>query len=524
MKIKSLLRLELMNLFNINETKFTKDKKVKTRNNIFLGAFAYIGIVIIGYIIAYLSFFKKNNATNFIMPMSYLMAFVLVIVISLVNMGELFRPSFYESQIVLPVKKSDIVIAKILSVYLFGLIASFVTVFLGTIFYITSVNVTIMFYPMVLIGIFFIPLFPIAVSAIINFVFSFIFSKFHLGNLAKITIILIAVVLFVIGYYYFMRFAIKAENFDINSIISLLSGILNKLSVIIITMSPFTKALINNDLLNYFIFILLNILPIMIVIAVIIWQYNGICQAMTNVKTKRDFRLNKEKKSTIIFSLYKKELMRFTSSVTYATNTLIGYILSIISSVFLLIKSDFVSKIPPVYLPFIPIILAMMYCLVTTTMCSISIEGKNFWIIKTLPIKISDYIDSKILFYMSFVGISHTINTICLGFALKVSLLNLIVLFVLPIIIAIFIGVLTLFLNTKFYNLNYKSDAEVVKQGSSIFLGMLSTMLTMFVISGLCYIFNNYIALVMVFVSIVLIAVSIIIYKVLLKLDLKSIE
>lgn len=120
-----------------------------------------------------------------------------------------------------------------------------------------------------------------------------------------------------------------------------------------------------------------------------------------------------QKKSSLLKALYIKEIKRYFASNIYVLNTLIGYILMVAIAVMLAFTG--IDKLEgyltmsggePLTLPFplgnlVPFLLSLMLMMGSTTASSISMEGKQWWIPKSLPIPARTILDSKMLVGLS---------------------------------------------------------------------------------------------------------------------------
>ena len=106
-----------------------------------------------------------------------------------------------------------------------------------------------------------------------------------------------------------------------------------------------------------------------------------------------------------------------------------------------------------------------------TTCSSISLEGKQWWIVKSLPIQTKDLFDSKILLNLSLIAPAYVIAELVLIFALKPVALELIWLLFIPVLMICFSSVFGITMNIKFPLFQWENEVAVVKQSASAFFG-----------------------------------------------------
>lgn len=122
------------------------------------------------------------------------------------------------------------------------------------------------------------------------------------------------------------------------------------------------------------------------------WKYVSISSALHSHAAKKNYRMQAQKKSSLLKALYIKEIKRYFASNIYVLNTLIGYILMVAIAVMLAFTG--IDKLEgyltmsggeSLTLPFplgnlVPFLLSLMLMMGSTTASSISMEGKQWWI------------------------------------------------------------------------------------------------------------------------------------------------
>ena len=100
-------------------------------------------------------------------------------------------------------------------------------------------------------------------------------------------------------------------------------------------------------------------------------------------------------------------------------------------------------------------------------------EGKKFWIIKSLPIDAKKYIRSKLLFSYLIMGPVMIIASVVACIIIKANWIDFICILLVPQVAALLYSLIGLLLNLKFYNLEWDNPTQAVKQGANIVLPML---------------------------------------------------
>jgi ABC-2 type transport system permease protein len=113
-----------------------------------------------------------------------------------------------------------------------------------------------------------------------------------------------------------------------------------------------------------------------------------------------------------------------------------------------------------------------MCVLCSTTTSSISIEGKQWWIIKSLPVKTKLVCDSKILVNLTIALPCYIASTCLLCLAVRMNAAGYLWLFLLPFIYVMFSSVLGLAINLKMPMFQWESEVVIVKQGAAVLISM----------------------------------------------------
>jgi ABC-2 type transport system permease protein len=235
------------------------------------------------------------------------------------------------------------------------------------------------------------------------------------------------------------------------------------------------------------------------------------------------------KQTSLLKSLCVKEFRRYFSSSAYVSNTIIGPIIAVImtSSLFFADIDKLISEIPFKINVFdmFPFVISAIFCMMSPICVSISMEGKNWWIVKTLPISTKTLLDSKILMNIILYLPFYLIAEILLTIATKPDIFALLWQLLIPIIILIFAFVFSLFINLHFPVFNWESETVAVKQSLSSFIGGLGCTIAVFIaglIVGICP--STFLPFAKLAMCIILIIATIAFYKKIIRTNLKNIN
>ena len=131
------------------------------------------------------------------------------------------------------------------------------------------------------------------------------------------------------------------------------------------------------------------------------------------------------------------------------------------------------KKLIPLFLCGILMFLNATCCLATPT---VSLEGKNIWIPKTMPISALTILQSKLLFHLIPVVPVMALCALCLGIAYGLSITALVLSVLVVSLAACFNATLGLWAGLRWARLDYISEAHPCKQSAAILVSMLSLM------------------------------------------------
>lgn len=259
----------------------------------------------------------------------------------------------------------------------------------------------------------------------------------------------------------------QSGNSDISNIGAMLAGQITGLY-------PLSKLFLQGA--DYFgilcmaLFLVLSILVLFLFIRIMAAKY-GYFNALASRTSRYKKRISPFKKHSPFIALYQKELGRFFNSYMAVLNTGLGIVLLCLFSILLLIlspeKLGEYTGIPDMnsfLTGYAPIIVVSMLSLSCPSASSISLEGKNIWILQSTPISMKTILDSKLAVTLTLHFFGYLFAVFAMLTRLQMSLGQAVSLIVIPICYSLFIAVLGIALNKKYSNFNWSSEIMVVKQ------------------------------------------------------------
>ncbi|WP_195250996.1 ABC transporter permease [Romboutsia sp. 1001713B170207_170306_H8] len=385
-----LININIINEFGLNKIKYL-NKKEKTK---IIGMILASSILIIYVIYKMFNFCLDISDTLIqynLMDLLLISGFTGAVLFSLITTiykgsSYLFEAKDFESLISLPINEVAILLSKIFMLLISNYLFTVPFLLIPGIVYFIRMDISSIYLVNLILMFLCVPLIPIIISSMIAFLLGNISSKLKHKSLILIigSIILLA------------QYVLLVSKMDVllKNIIENSNSVTDTIKKIYFMSYYFIEGLKNNDILLVLKFIFISILSFILFIVLFSKQYKIINSRMNENYKAKKYEIKDLKNSSIISALLQKEVKRYFSSYIYVLNSSIGIILlSIFSIGIIVFGQDKMADILQLNLDFafikIQIISLILFCIMTTctTYCSISLEGKTLWILKSSPIK-----------------------------------------------------------------------------------------------------------------------------------------
>lgn len=208
--------------------------------------------------------------------------------------------------------------------------------------------------------------------------------------------------------------------------------------------------------------------------------------------------------SSVTWSLAKKDLTRFFNSSSYMLNAGLGLIYTIGLGIYLLITvktgtaaeaanaaataaaaaetPKFLDRLMAMAGPGgLPMLFALMLALVAgftyISGPSISAEGNNLWILKSMPLRAADVLKSKVAAHLTIALPVSLVGSLILAVAFPMDAVQIGILILLPLLSHCFCALIGVIGNLYLGKVNFPSLAKAVKSNSAQLVPMLSTVI-----------------------------------------------
>ena len=383
---------------------------------------------------------------------------------------------------------STVLFVRVFKFYVFELLFNSIIMLPSIIVYIRYVKVEFNFYISSILVLLLLPIIPIVISCILGTFISKISSKFRFKNLAQIVT---TIILLLIIFYFSFNTQGLINNFGEKA-----TSINNIITKIYYPCNAYVKMVTNFRIGNLLLFIFINTLLFVITILGLSKIYFKINSNVKGIKigtNKKDYVIKKNKP---IISLIKKELKKFGSSPVFITNTGFGLVLFVIGIIYITINFDKVATSISLegnislneIRNYMPIILYGFICftsfMTSITSSMISLEGKSFSILKSLPVKPITIILSKVLMAVLVMITLILIGDIIIFIKFNFNMLEILLIIIGTILFPLVAETIGIIINLKYPKMDAENDTEVVKQSMSsmiaVFIGMAVAALSVF--------------------------------------------
>lgn len=381
----------------------------------------------------------------------------------------------------LPIRKSTVLFIRVFKFYVFELLYNTIFVLPAMVVYARYTNPDCTYYITSFIGLILFPIIPILLSSLIGTFITFVASKFKGKNIVQ-TLITVILLIGIMIFSYNIEALVKniAQNAsNINDFITKLyypaGGYIE-----LVTKYSTTKLLE---------FILVHLLLFAVTIILIGKVYFGVNSNTKGVKISKLGKNYRIKTSTPTRALIKKEFSRFINSTVFITNAGFGLVLFVLGTILITVKFDSIADMlikgfTDIDLDYIkncmPVLLFGFICftsfMTSITSSMISLEGKSFNILKSLPLKPYKIVKSKILTAIIIMIPCILIGDLIIFIRFKFDIISIILILLASILFPFLAETIGIIINLRYPRMDAKNDTEVVKQSMSstlsVFIGM----------------------------------------------------
>lgn len=422
-------------------------------------------------------------ALNMLIPLSMLSAaFGLILVFGFYHaQGYLFDFQDYDLLASMPLTRRQILMSKLVALVAMMLIYSaFLTLPMMALFQLRyAMPATFLLYG--LIGQLFLPIVPMSVACLAAVVVRLVSSHVKHPVLIRNVLSLGMVIGLMTIMTLFQGQAGQAQD---------IAALIQPIQTWLAPVYWLTMAMINGNLSELLKLIGLSSLVLILFLILIAPVWNALNQKARTTSAKTGGKVKLEA-SSMNAALLRKELRRYFGSTSLVMNTMVGPVMVALCAVMLAAQKDLMAQImlesgvdfrafadPVAMLLLAACLFCEMICPITAT--SISLEGKHFWIMRSLPIPANRYLGAKLALNLMLNVPVSWLSILILSFVYHFTPVTTVLLLALTLLAALCSGLFGLIVNLHFPRFDYDREIVVVKQS-------LSTMITVFTGMGFSF-------------------------------------
>lgn len=481
-QIRLLLGLSLRNLFGWNEFRYTRDTRKRRRYYLFGILWAYLVLMLLLYV-GGASYGLCYLGRGDLVPALLVMAVSgIVFFFTLFKAGPvLFDRKVHERQIVLPVTVRAILVSRFLSMYFTDMLLGLLVLLPGMVVYGVMEGPGISFYLYGMVSGIFLPLLPLAVASVLGAVITGVSSRWKKKSMVA-TILTFGLVILVLAGSFSLGGLEEGQVLDMVSVA--VESLEAQVSGIYPPARWTAEAMVQGKAGSLVLFLVVSGGTALVFLGVLEVFYERICNLMGTNAVRGNYQMKELRARSVLGSLVERELRRYFASTIYVTNTLMGEVMMVILVLALLFAGrgqveEMLGMIgrPGLLERLLPLVLGFLPAMMPTTAASISLEGRQWWILQTLPVAKKEIVRSKVLMNLVVAAPFCLVSQLLAVVALQPAWPDLVCLLLFPVLFLLFGARVGLAVNERFPVFDWDSEIKVVKQGSSAGLTMLADFL-----------------------------------------------
>ena len=485
-QIRILTALELRNLYGLNVIRHIKDPAQKKKTTVFTAIIAVLLVAAMSYIVALCAGLGMLGAAEIIPVYLVAITSALTLFLDVFKIGGvLFAQKGYDIMTAFPVSDSAVVVSRFLRMYVENLVISMFVFVPGFAVYAVFERPVAAVYIMAVAVMFLAPMLPLAVAVFVGTLITAAASRMKHKSIMEAVLALVVVV----GV---MALSMSLPSEEEEFTLDMLSRISEVATAAIWKIYPpaiiLGKAVVEGKLQNVALFAFVSVGVTAGVMWLVKINYHAVCRNLFMVRAKHNYTMEELKINTLQKALVIREARRYFSSGPYVSNTIIGPALGAVMSVaFLFVEADAVFAQVTTQVPFslniktvIPMMAAAVMTMANAISMSVSLEGKEWWLLKSLPLTTKMILDGKLLFHLILVTPFFAVSQVCTWVAFKPGVAESICMFLLSALVIVFSYVFGLRINLLFPKFDWENETVAVKQSASSLLGGMGGMLAAF--------------------------------------------
>lgn len=473
-----LLGLQARQWFGVNKALHTKEPGEKAKLLAFGGLMVLVGALCVFtsvmYSVGLAALFGPLGALRLLPGAMMTASCLLSFFTTLYKAGSLlFGGEDTEMLLALPVSTRSVAASRLLVLYGLNLAFCLLLILPAGIVYAVYTAPGPFYYGALALGLLLTPLLPVAAAAVIGCAVTVLTAGFRHKNLvytAALMLVLVGVVVL----------SMMGGTVD-------MSGFIQAATEAVANAYPpavlFMGALCDGSLKDLLLFAAISIGVFVLFVWAAGHWLRQIHSLLAAGRTGSGYRLKEKKPGSQAGALCRRELRRYFASPVYVLNTGMGLVLMLLTAAASLFVGtdwlDGVLGIPgaaAVIADILPFVLALFLSLGCITACSISLEGRQLWLVRSLPVTAGAVLTAKLRASCLLQGPVTLVSALLFVISLRPAPGRAVLFFLLPMAYMLLFASLGLLINLAFPNFTWTNETVPVKQSPAMLLALLAGM------------------------------------------------
>ena len=496
MKAKWLLltKIHLLGMFDFNKMRKGKDPRLMKRT---IGGgllFVLVLALLLFYAVSIAMSFAEGGFIEKVPGFSVALASFFILLFSFFQGGaRLFATKDFDQLMAMPLKKSDLVISRLIAIYLpdlafaLGVIAPMLIVYFVHVGF-SAVTLLLMVMVTLLT-----PVIPLFIGCVLSTLFAALTAGFRYKGLLESALSLILVAAIVAGSFLF-SFSSASDTDPSQSLYAMYDMIIGRIYLpallVDITIS-------GEQIWGVFAFAGISLAACALFVALFARFFFTINALLRRQSAGRAYRRGDVRASTPFRTLVGKEFRRLVSCSSYLVNGICGAVMLVLFSVGLIVFAevfraqgieigDLVQNLNYIVLG------AALFCYGTTcpAASALSLEGSSRSALFSMPVSANKILLAKALPTFLINAISGLVFAVCAGIGLRMGALDWIFAILSVPLFSAFVALSGILLNYKMPNYDWKTEIQVVKNSIPVLIETFGVMALSCAICILCYFFG----------------------------------
>ena len=302
-QLRTLIKLELCNIFGLNVFRFSKDKKAKSKSVMLLAVCICLLIMMVFYVGSLAAGLILLGAGEVVPSYLLMISSLLIFIFGMFKAGSvIFRKGGYDILCALPVSSTAVVAGRLVRMYVENLLIVLAVLLPGTAVYVWSLRPGPSFFLTLILGVWFVPLIPMAGAILIGALITGISSRMRHKSLAAAGLSILAM----IGILYGSMRISAVGDISLEMLKELTSFITELLGKVYPPAVWLGWAAVQGNLLQGLLFAGASLGMFGAVSAGTAFFFHQICRSLFGSSARHDYRMGRLKEDSLLVSLCRR--------------------------------------------------------------------------------------------------------------------------------------------------------------------------------------------------------------------------